>query len=130
MRFYINAELDGDFSTDYTVKVHGECVGSDSSFDFQTKLWHNSFQKSFTVKNCKFWYPRNYGEPHLYKTTVELYRKGELGGKDTLCDVYELEVGIRTVKLIMTECAGDDGEFCFEINGQKGVFAWDQLGAA
>lgn len=119
MRFYINAELDGDFSTDYTVKVHGECVGSDNSFDFQTKLWHNSFQKSFTVKNCKFWYPRNYGEPHLYKTTVELYRKGEPGGKDTLCDVYELDIGIRTVKLIMTECAGDNGEFCFEINGKK-----------
>lgn len=51
--------------------------------------------------------------PHLYDVTVELYR-----GKE-LCDTKNTELGVRTVRLLMTECAGDDGEFCFEINGKK-----------
>ncbi len=111
LRFHYRLALDGDFARDYTVKVHGQC--GESEFDFNAVPWHTDGAFDFHIENCRFWSPRPQGEPNLYAVTVELYRAGEL------CDVKTTELGVRTVKLLMTECAGDDGEFCFEINGKK-----------
>lgn len=51
----------------------------------------------------------------MYDTTVELFYKGKL------CDTYELNIGVRTVKLNRTDFTDEDGsgEFSFEINGKK-----------
>lgn len=113
MRFYINFEADEDFITDYIVKVSGKC--GDSSFYVEEKLWHNSYVFNFTVDDCHLWWPKNSGKQNLYDTTVELFYKGEL------CDTYQLNIGIRTVKLKKTDFTDEDGsgEFCFEINGKK-----------
>lgn len=113
-RFFYRLTLDGDFSRDYTVKVRGVC--GDSTFSFEDTCWHTDGCCLFNIANCKFWFPHPQGEPNLYDVTVELYHG------DTLCDSYTLELGVRTVKLLMTECAADsenDGEFCFLINGKK-----------
>lgn len=116
MRFCINIDAKEDFITDYTVRIKGSCA--DSSFVREEKLWHNSFQFTFNIENCRFWWPKNSGEPNLYNTTVELFYK------DKLCDSYTLDLGIRTVKLNRTDFTDENGngEFCFEINGKK-VFA-------
>ena len=116
MRFYINFDADGDFITDYSIKVRGGCV--DSTFGFEKKMWHNSVSFVFNIDNCRLWWPKNSGEPNLYDTTVELLYKGEV------CDSYKLSIGVRTVKLNMTDVTDENGsgDFCFEINGKK-VFA-------
>ena len=49
--------------------------------------------------------------PH--KFTVTLLRKG------VPCDRQEFFFGIRTVELLRTSLAGEEGEFCFRINGKK-----------
>lgn len=111
LRFHYRLVLDGDFARDYTVKVRGKC--GNSEFSFSTVPWHTDGAFDFSIQDCLFWAPRPQGVPNLYEVTVELYRG------DLLCDAKTLELGVRTVRLLMTECAGDDGEFCFEINGKK-----------
>ncbi len=111
LHFHYRLTLDGDFARDYILRVHGEC--KDSRFDFEAVPWHTDGNHFFNIDNCYAWSPRPQGEPNLYQVTIELYRG------DTLCDVQTTQLGVRTVKLLMTECAGDDGEFCFEINGKK-----------
>lgn len=113
MYLHLGVDVSGDFITDYSVKIKGEC--GESTFTYESKLWHSAFCTYFGISNAKLWYPKNYGEQNLYKTTVELYRNGEL------CDTYSLNVGVRTVKLDMTETTDKDGsgEFCFIINEKK-----------
>ena len=111
LRFHYRLALDGDFARDYTLKVSGRC--GQSAFSFETVPWHTDGAVDFGISECVFWTPRPQGEPNLYEVTVELYR-GE-----TLCDTKKTELGVRTVRLLMTECAGENGEFCFEINGKK-----------
>ena len=113
VRCFINFDADGDYITDYTVKVSGRC--GDSYFSHECKTWHNSFTFNFDIDNCKLWWPKNSGEQNLYDTTVELLYKGES------CDIKKMNIGFRTVKLNMTDCTDKDGngEFCFEINGKK-----------
>ena len=112
----VQAELSGDFSTDYTARVHGVC--GDSEFSCEDKFWSNRCMFRFDIKNPKLWWPRNYGEPDMYDITVELCFKGEV--KDT----YKFTSGVRTVELKSSEMIDekDKGDFCFIVNGQR-VFA-------
>ena len=113
MQFYINVDANGDFITDYSVRICGVC--GDSSFRCEQRLWHNSYQFSFTIDNCRLWWPKNSGEQNLYDTTVELLYKGNV------CDKYKLNIGVRTIKLDRTDFTdkNGNGEFCFEVNGKK-----------
>lgn len=110
---FVNADVSEDFITDYSVKICGKC--GESKFETHQTLWHNSYRFSFGIENCKFWYPKNYGEPNLYETTVELYCKNELR------DTYKLNIGIRTVELDISSTESEDniGDFCFRINGKR-----------
>lgn len=113
VRFYLNAELSGDFAQDYTVKIEGKC--GESHFVREKKLWHNTNSFVIQIPNCRPWFPKNAGDANLYETKVSLLYKGEL------CDDYCLKVGIRTVELDRTDYTDKDGngEFCFKINGKK-----------
>lgn len=113
MRFYIHADLSGNFATDYSVRIEG-CCGS-SSFRLEEQLWHTCHAFNFFLSDCKFWWPKNAGEANLYDTSVTLLK----GGKAV--DVHTLKLGIRTVELDRTESTTEagDGEFCFRVNGKK-----------
>ncbi|MGN1120805.1 MAG: glycoside hydrolase family 2 protein, partial [Eubacteriales bacterium] len=113
LRLFVSTVLDGDFAREYTVKVRGVC--GDSVFTVEKQLWHTDDAMSFAIHDCRFWAPRPAGEPNLYDVTVQLCRG------DVVCDTKKTTLGVRTVKLLMTECAAADGsgEFCFEINGKK-----------
>lgn len=65
------------------------------------------------VTEPKLWFPKNYGEPNLYDVKVCLW-KGE-----KLLDEHEYKTGIRTVTLKRTSRSGEDGDFCFVINGKR-----------
>ena len=64
----------------------------------------------------KLWWPKNYGQPNLYNMEITLLKDGEV------CDRVNYRFGIRTVWLKRTSCSGDDGDFCFIVNGQR-IFA-------
>lgn len=90
-------------------------------FFFKGELCEETKSRCFTanqrittfLKEPKLWFPKNYGEQNLYDVNIRL-SKGE-----DLLDEVSYRIGVRTVKLLRTSCAGDDGEFCFEINGKK-----------
>lgn len=87
-------------------------------FSIRKKLQYCAGSISFRVRNAKLWWPEGRGKPNLYKVTVSLIKNGEV------LDVYNTNVGIRTVKLVRTSTTDENGngEFCFIINREK-VFA-------
>lgn len=77
-------------------------------------MWNNGFQFNFTVNNVKLWYPKNHGKPNLYKTQVELLYK------NNTVDTYELNVGIRTAELDVSDSSERGiGDFCLKVNGER-----------
>lgn len=103
---------DEDFISDLDVTVQFSFNGTVCAQTSQRCFSANQRIKT-TVQNAKLWFPKNYGEPNLYDVTVIL-RKG-----NTELDRVCYRTGIRTVSLLRTSCAGENGTFCFEINGQK-----------
>lgn len=118
LSFVYNLEILEDEIRDYTIEIKGEC--GDSSFYAKQEIWHTSNMVfEVPVKNCKFWYPRNYGKPNLYAVEVLLKKNGEL------LDTYTFNLGVRTVEIIRTSIMdGKDeteGEFKIKIN-DKDIF--------
>nr|MBQ4318948.1 glycoside hydrolase family 2 [Clostridia bacterium] len=109
-----NVSVANDDLADYSLDIEGVC--GDSSFRTgQKRLWHTGGNLHIGISNCKFWWPRNYGEPNLYETTATLKYKGEV------VDTYTCKLGVRTVKLDRTSTTDKDGngEFCFYINNKR-----------
>ena len=94
-----------------TYTVEGIC--KDSRFFVSDTIFGSTRSTRISLTDAKLWMPKNYGLPNLYDVTVTLYHNG------IVCDSRTLSFGIRTVQLERTSLAGDDGEFCFRINGQK-----------
>jgi len=124
--YLYTAALQGDAARiSVTLRVEGEClipgeltcraegVCGDSSFSAEAKIYGSSCRFSALLPQAKLWMPKNYGEPNLYDVTLSLYYRG------TLCDRQTVPFGVRTVELDRTSRAGEDGEFCFKVNGQK-----------
>ncbi|MEE0928957.1 MAG: hypothetical protein UIG59_07165, partial [Acutalibacteraceae bacterium] len=66
------------------------------------------------IPDCKYWWPRGYGEQNMYDITVALYTlSGELIAEKSV------RRGIRWVKLCRTDTVEPNGRFEFEINGKK-----------
>lgn len=113
INLHYSVAVDGDFTTEYSIKVRGTC--RDSLFSCEDVLWHTDGLIRTGVKNPYLWWPKNCGDPDLYDVTVELYRGGEL------CDSYRLNIGIRQIRLVNEDMNpdGEGGEFRFEVNGKK-----------
>lgn len=117
---------DGQARLKTTVKVISE---EDFLCDFSVivEIYFDGALRSKTVRRCfcanmridnvvqepKLWFPKNYGMPYLYDVKVSLWQ-GE-----KLLDEHTYRTGIRTVRLKRTSRSGDDGDFCFEINGKR-----------
>ena len=107
-------ETNADYITDFTVELTGRC--GDSVFEKRYKPYTAHVRFGMLVENPKLWWPKNYGEANLYDIEIKLFYKG------VLCDCARYRTGLRTVWLKRTSCAGDNGEFCFIVNGKK-IFA-------
>ncbi len=64
------------------------------------------------VPNPKLWWPRTHGNPHLYQLRVDLGDPGQL------LDSSLVSVGIREIRLILSDPATGEKRFRFEVNGQ------------
>lgn len=113
LNFHISVDVEGDYITDYTVRIRGVC--RDRSFGQQDTLWHTDSLMGVVADQPYLWWPKPMGATELYDTVVELY-KGE-----ELCDSYHLQVGIRQIRLVTEEMEpnGEGGEFCFFVNGKR-----------
>lgn len=103
---------DEDFIHDFYVKA---------TFSFNGVICAETKMRCFSahqrlrtfINDAKLWMPKNYGEPNMYDVKIELLKDYEV------VDTVNYRIGIRKVQLLRTSCSGDDGEFCFKINGQK-----------
>lgn len=68
----------------------------------------------FDIPDIQLWWPKNYGEPNLYRITVELF--GEDG---SVLAQTEQTQGFRTLKLRRTNKVEKGGCFEFVVNGVK-----------
>ncbi len=106
-----DTRLEGDFSTDYSLKIKGVC--GESSFGFSLdKLWHNKGAFEFVIEDPALWHVRDMGEQNLYDVTVGLWRG------DRLVDTKRFNFGVRTIKLLRSDVTdkNGNGEFCFVVN--------------
>ena len=104
-------ESDKDFISDYEVVITGKC--GESKFEQRWRPFNASNKVTFELGYPKLWWPKNYGEQNLYDIEMTLYYKGDE------CDKVNFRTGIRSVWLKRTSCSGEDGEFCFIINGKR-----------
>ena len=93
------------------IEITGKC--GESSFSYTSFLYSSTSRHHMGVKDPVLWWPKNYGEPALYKTEIRLKKGG------VTLDKRELNTGIRTVELERTSVAGSDGTFGFKVNGKK-----------
>lgn len=111
LRLSLRITTDEDLLSDFTYKIEGRC--GDSTFSAEETVYGTVSSCTVTVEHPSLWMPKNYGEPNLYDVHVTLLLRGEV------CDNCNLRFGIRIAELERTSIAGDDGEFCFRVNGQK-----------
>lgn len=107
----LKVETEEDYMTDYSLLIEGKC--GDSTFTQKYNMFGAHARVHVWLKNPKLWWPKNYGEPNLYDVTITLFYKG------IECDKVSYRLGIRTLWLKRTSMAGDDGDFCFIVNGKR-----------
>lgn len=114
LRLALSAETQEALPTDLTWSVEGRC--GEHRFSAKDRFFGVMSAQVFSVAQPQLWMPVGYGTPNLYDVTVCLFCRGRL------CDQRQFRFGIRTVQLERTSLSGEDGEFCFRVNGQK-IFA-------
>ena len=111
LRLYYQVKIEGDLSHEYTLKTVGVC--GESRFERVTRLWNPSGVENWNIEAPCLWWTKDMGEQPLYDVTTELYHF------DEMIDRVTFRFGIRKFELKRTSLAGDDGDFCFYINGEK-----------
>ncbi len=116
VKFFVRAELAGDFARDYSYKIEGGC--GDSRFECGGRMFHTAAHADVTVEGAKLWWPKPVDEPNLYDVKVTLYYKG------SEVDTHSCRIGLRTVKLDRTDTTDQDGNgrFRFIVNDRP-IFA-------
>lgn len=114
-RLEIHAKIlsNEDYVSVYSLIVVGRC--GDSTFQAEQTLYSFETVLNVSINHPKLWWPKNYGEPNLYETQLILVKD-----KKNI-DIVKTRVGIRTIALERTVCAGKDGKFHFLVNG-KNIF--------
>lgn len=110
----LRIESDEDFISDFRVILHGQC--KDSVIHHEYRPFCASCKIQFGFLAPKLWWPKNYGEPNLYDMEIKLVKDG------VEYDSVKYRFGIRTLQLKRTSRSGDDGDFCFIVNGKR-IFA-------
>lgn len=110
--FYYKTAISEDFTDNYRLVITGEC--KDSRFETERPIWHTEGRTFIHIDNPYLWWPKGMGDADLYHITVKLYRD------DELLDTKELFSGLRVTRLEKSDTVdGDEGEFCFYVNGHK-----------
>ncbi|MBE5742688.1 MAG: hypothetical protein E7360_05175 [Clostridiales bacterium] len=104
-------ESEEDFISNYRVLIKGKCRGGE--FNREWRPFNASNKVEIEVKNPYLWWPKNYGEQNLYEVEFTLLYNG------VECDKITVNTGIRQVWLKRTSRSGDDGDFCFIVNGKR-----------
>lgn len=110
---FVEFKTDADLLSDLRITVDGVC--GDSTFHKEKRPYHVFENISLKLENAKLWYPKNYGEQHLYEVTFRLWRG------DTLLDEKSFRFGVRVIELERTSVLDEkgNGKFGFIVNGQR-----------
>ncbi len=113
LQLHANLHFSQDDIRNYTWRL--VLTDGQDSFTFDGRVQHTTIRGKLPLARCRLWWPRNAGAPHLYRTTLQLLRDGQV------LDEKTWSTGIRSVELERTEdCEGPNGgEFVFRVNGKK-----------
>ncbi len=111
--FAFEVAVAADDISRYAIQVSGHC--GESSFETVHRLWHTCGKINLELRQPCLWYPKNYGQPHLYRLCATLLKDGR--AVDTHC----CQMGVRTVELLRSSTTDEHagGRFCFTVNGQR-----------
>ncbi len=99
--------------TGYTLHL---CLEDDvQKIETDVPLFSSHTLSFMRISSPALWWPKHYGDAHLYSLTAILQKNGRSLDRRTM------RVGIRSLTLERTSCAGKDGTFRFIVNG-KPVF--------
>ena len=101
-----------EFKKKVCVRVTGKCY--DSEFQFLIDMYHFKSGRidNAVVINPYLWWPSGYGESNIYDLKFELLID------DIVCDVKQMNMGIRTVELKHTNTLVEKNHcFAFIVNG-------------
>ena len=102
-------ELNGLPEKGTEIEIHGIC--GESEFYCRRAVRFKAKSEDITVENPKLWWPKGYGEPNIYKTSVRILNGGKVMSEKTL------NVGIRKAELKRTDTTdGKNGYFGFIVN--------------
>ncbi len=94
-----------------SLRLSGACKNSQFEFLSAVRFSSGALSNGFHVPNPELWWPRGYGEAHLYEATLEFLVNGNIEAS------RNLQFGIREVELVRSDVAGDrDGQFLLKIN--------------
>ena len=108
LRLYYQADIKGDFSYEYQLKVEGVC--KDSSFEKIITLWNPSGTEHIDLMSPYLWWTKDMGEQNLYEITATLSHF------DEIIDRVTFRMGVCKFDLKRSSLADENGEFCFYIN--------------
>jgi beta-mannosidase len=100
-------KTDADTMDNFRVRISGRC--GDSFFEDDKVAHFVSANHSILIENPKLWWPKGYGEQHLYEVKMELIHNGEV------VDVKKERIGLRAVRLERSFTPGAQ-KFRFYVN--------------
>ena len=109
LRWAVRFASDADDPADFEVKISAVC--GEHTFGFSVKPVFTALNGSYTVEDPLLWWPKGYGEQHLYIVTTALYYKG------ALADAKTEKIGLRSVKLERDFTPGQQ-KFQFYVNNE------------
>ena len=80
--------------------------------DFKAQIGRSSLKCKLKIPNPKLWWPNGMGEQPLYQVTIRI-----ISDKKE-CDIREMNIGLRTVKINRTTNSENNERFCIQVNGQ------------
>ncbi|GBF75699.1 glycoside hydrolase family 2 [Paenibacillus sp. 598K] len=107
-----NLKADPAWFREMTLRLVGVC--GDSRFEHRCSVNFSSGHIDLRIDDARLWWPRGYGEAHLYELHTEL-----LHG-DTVIAARSDTFGVRTVELLHSAVTSTDegGEFLFKVNDE------------
>ena len=110
LAFHYELKLPAEKFRAYRIRLAGQC--KEHSFEFSYPVTYKAATKFPYVENPLLWWPNGMGDANLYDIKVTLYTEN-----DESVDEKQLKFGIRHVRLVRSDFAGDEG-FGLYINNQ------------
>lgn len=94
------------------IRIYGKC--KDFVIDHTAPVYSSNGKITFPLDTRSLWWPKGYGEPNIYKVTLEVY-----DSENNILFSENFRQGFRRVELLRSEIVEPGGKFEIRINNVK-----------